>query len=134
MIGVHRNQIVDFLYYMERAGIILQLRTHTKGIRLLGKVEKIYLANSNLIYAIGENVPDIGNIRETFFLNQINVNHIVFSSDVADFSVDDYIFEVGGKNKSFEQIKDLKNSYIVADDIDIGSKNKIPLWLFGFLY
>lgn len=70
MIDVHRNQVTDFLYYLERAGIIAQLRGETGGIRLLGKVEKVYLDNTNLIYALAENKSDIGNIRETFFLSQ----------------------------------------------------------------
>ena len=87
MIDVHRNQVTDFLYYLERAGIIAQLRGETGGVRLLGKVEKVYLDNTNLIYALAENKSDIGNIRETFFLSQMKVYNDVFSSEKSDFRI-----------------------------------------------
>lgn len=134
MIGVHRNQVTEFLYYMERAGIIAQLRNDTKGIRLLGKIEKVYLDNTNLMSAIGENNPDIGNMRETFFFNQMRLNHPVVSSDVSDFKIGEYTFEVGGKNKTRKQIVSLENAFIAKDDIEYGYLNTIPLWAFGFNY
>lgn len=134
MIDVHRNQVVDYLYYLEKAGMIAQLRNSTKGIRLLGKVEKIYLNNTNLVMAIAEGEPNTGNVRETFFLNQMEVNHTVFSSDVSDFVIDSFTFEVGGKSKTKKQISDLTNAYIVKDDIEYGAINTIPLWAFGFNY
>ena len=134
MIGVHRNQVADYLYYLEKAGIIVQLRNNTKGIRLLGKVEKIYFDNPNLIAAIAEGSPDTGTIRETFFLNQMNVNQNVFMSDSADFTIGNYTFEIGGKNKSGKQIKGIDNAYIVKDDIEYGYMNTIPLWSFGLNY
>lgn len=134
MIGVHRNQVTEFLYYMERAGIIAQLRNDTKGIRLLGKIEKVYLDNTNLMSAIGENNPDIGNMRETFFFNQMRLNHQVVSSDVSDFKIGEYTFEVGGKNKTRKQIVSLENAFIAKDDIEYGYLNTIPLWAFGFNY
>ena len=134
MIGVHRNQITEFLYYLERAGIIAQLRNDTKGIRLLGKVEKVFLDNTNLMFAIGEDKPNIGNIRETYFFNQMRLNYKVLSSDVSDFKIGKYTFEVGGKNKTRKQIANLENAFVVKDDIEYGFLNTIPLWAFGFNY
>lgn len=134
MLDVHRNQVTDFLFYLEKAGIIAQLRNATKGIRLLGKIEKIYLGNTNLIYAIGEGNPDIGNIRETIFFNQMKVKNNILASDKSDFSIADYTFEVGGKNKTKKQISDIQNAYVVKDDIEFGYMGTIPLWAFGFNY
>jgi predicted AAA+ superfamily ATPase len=134
MIDVHRNQVVDFLFYLEKAGMITQLRNSTKGIRLLGKVEKVYLNNTNLIYAIAEGTPDIGNIRETLFFNQMEVKNRVLSSDIADFMIENYTFEVGGRNKAQKQIAETENAYIVKDGIEMGYMNVIPLWAFGFNY
>ena len=134
LVGVHRNQIVEFLHYFEKAGIILQLRDKTEGIRSMGKVEKIFLDNPNLMYAIGSNATEIGNVRETFFFNQMNLEHIVFTHSNADFQIDDAIFEVGGKNKSKKQIVGLSESYLVKDDIVFGYQNTIPLWHFGMSY
>lgn len=134
MLDVHRNQVTDFLFYLEKAGIIAQLRNATKGIRLLGKIEKIYLGNTNLIYAIGEGNPDIGNIRETIFFNQMKVKNNILASDKSDFSIADYTFEVGGKNKTRKQISDIQNAYVVKDDIEFGYMGTIPLWAFGFNY
>ena len=134
MIDVHRNQVTDFLYYPERAGIIAQLRGETGGIRLLGKVEKVYLDNTNLIYALAENKSDIGNIRETFFLSQMKVYNDVFSSEKSDFRIENFTFEVGGQGKQQKQIEGIENAYIVKDNIEYGYKNIIPLWHFGFNY
>ncbi len=131
---VHRNQVKDFLFYLEKAGMIMQLREHTGGIRELGKVEKVYLANTNIIHALAEGNPDKGNIRETFFLSQMGVIHEVTSSPISDFTIDEFTFEVGGKNKSQRQIKDTPNAYLVKDDLEFGYLNSIPLWAFGFNY
>ena len=134
IVGVHRNQVVDFLFYLEKAGIVTQLRTETKGIRMLGKVEKVYLNNPNLIYAIAEGSPEIGNMRETFFLNQLLVKNKVIASGYADFKIGEYTFEVGGRNKKQKQIEGIDNAFIVKDDIEYGYLNTIPLWAFGFNY
>lgn len=134
LIGVHRNLITDFLYYLERVGIIAQLRNGTGGIRLLGKIEKIYLDNTNLVYALAENKPDTGNIRETFFLSQMKVHHKVISSEKSDFEIDNYTFEIGGAGKQQKQIHGIENAYVVKDDIEYGYNNTIPLWHFGFNY
>jgi predicted AAA+ superfamily ATPase len=134
MLSASRNNISDYCLYIEEAGMIAQLRDNTGGIRGLGKVDKIYLDNTNLIYNLAEDIPNIGNIRETFFLNQMRVKYDVFASPVADFLIDDKTFEVGGKNKGQKQIKEVKNGYIVKDDIENGFLNVIPLWQLGLTY
>jgi predicted AAA+ superfamily ATPase len=134
LVDVHRNQIVEFLHYFEKAGIIMQLRDKTEGIRSMGKVEKIFLDNPNLMYAIGSHATEVGNVRETFFYNQMKLEHSVFTHRNADFQIEDIIFEVGGKNKSKKQIAGLSEAYLVKDDIEFGYQNTIPLWHFGMSY
>ena len=112
----------------------MQLRNHTGGIRMLGKVEKVYLSNTNIIHALAVGKPDIGNLRESFFLSQMAVRHTVTSSSIADFTIDDYTFEVGGKNKDHKQIKSTAKAYLVKDNIEFGYLNTLPLWTFGFNY
>ena len=131
---VSRNSLEEYLTYMEDAGLISRLRDQAGGIIGLGKVEKVYLDNSNLIYFLSEKEPEMGNIRETFFMNQMRVNNAVISSAVADFRIDKYTFEVGGKNKSQAQIKNTPNAFIVKDNIEYGYKNVMPLWAFGLNY
>lgn len=133
-LNVSRNSVADYCLYIEEAGLIAQLRDDTGGIRGLGKVEKIYLNNTNLIYNLGGKQSDIGNIRETFFLNQMRVNHDVITSSVADFKIDGYTFEVGGRKKGMKQIEGIDDAFIVKDDIEYGYKNTIPLWHFGLNY
>ncbi len=125
-----------YLKYLEDAGIILTVSKGGKGLRELEKPEKIYLNNPNLIHAISSRMPlEIGNLRETFFLNMVETSHKVSSPAQGDFLVDGrYTFEIGGKSKDFSQIKDIKNSFLGVDNTEIGVGNKIPLWLFGFLY
>lgn len=134
ILSVSRNNIADYLLYIEEAGMIYQLRDNTGGIRGLGKVEKVYLDNSNLIYALADDSSEKGNIRETFFQNQLRVKHKLVSSKVADFMIHDKTFEVGGKSKGQKQIKDVENGFIVKDDIESGYLNVIPLWQFGLMY
>lgn len=134
MLSASRNNISDYCLYIEEAGMIAQLRDNTGGIRGLGKVEKIYLDNTNLIYNLANDTSNIGNIRETFFLNQMRVKHDVVSSPISDFLIDDITFEVGGKNKGQKQIKDIENSFVVKDNIESGFLNVIPLWEFGLTY
>ena len=114
--------------------MINQLRDATGGIKGLGKVDKIYLENTNLIFSLAIENANQGNIRETFFLNQIKVKYDVIVSPVADFRVGDFTFEVGGKNKGLKQIQGIENAYVVKDDIEIGYLNVIPLWQFGLTY
>lgn len=134
MLSVSRNNVADYCLFIEEAGMIAQLRDDTGGVRGLGKVDKIYLDNPNLTYALGDNASNIGNIRETFFLNQMRVRHHVLASSVSDFSIDKLTFEVGGKNKAQKQIRNVSDSYIVKDDIEQGYLNVIPLWQFGLTY
>ena len=133
-LNVSRNSVADYCLFIEEAGLIAQLRDDTGGIRGLGKVDKIYLDNPNLIYTLGAGQADTGNIRETFFLNQMRVNHDVVSSSVSDFLIDGHTFEVGGRNKGKKQIQGIENAYVVKDDIEFGYMNVLPLWLFGFNY
>ena len=132
--GISRNYIQDYLMYMERAGMIAQLRDATGGIRGLGKTEKLYLDNTNLIYALSPGGEDIGNVRETFFMNQMRVVADVTSSPVSDFLVQGMTFEVGGRKKGHKQITGVDNAYVVKDDIETGHANTLPLWAFGLLY
>jgi hypothetical protein len=134
MLKISRNNIADYLLYMEEAGMIAQLRAPTKGIRALGKVDKVYLDNTNLVYNLAEEHQNIGNVRETFFLNQLRVNHQIFSSGLGDFKMDTMDFEIGGKNKNLKQIKNAKKGFLVKDDIERGFLNTIPLWHFGLMY
>jgi predicted AAA+ superfamily ATPase len=132
-IGDQRT-LKTYLKYLEDSGLISGLGRSGRGLRGLEKPEKIYLNNPNLIHAL---TPDAvrGTIRETFFMNALGAMHTLKAPPKGDFLVDDtYLFEVGGKNKSFAQIKDIENSFLAIDDIETGFGNKIPLWLFGFLY
>jgi len=134
MIGVSRNSLDDYFQYMEKAGLIGQLRNETRGIRGLGKVDKVYLENTNIVYNLVGDKSNIGNIRETFFFNQMRLHNEVISSEKADFIIDDYTFEVGGKNKQQAQIEKDGKSFLVKDDIEFGYLNVVPLWAFGLNY
>lgn len=132
--GISRNDIANYLFYMERAGMVTQLRDTTGGIRGLGKVEKLYLDNTNLIYALASERGDIGNIRDTFFMNQTRVMNDVTSSSVSYFEIDRKVFEIGGRKKGQKQIEKTEERYIVKYDIVSGHANVIPLWAFGLNY
>ena len=129
-----RNQGLKMLYALKRADLLLLLTDQTKNMKTLSRPEKIFLHNTNLMYAIGART-EIGTIRETFFLNQVEEVLPVCYPAKGDFLVDNqYLFEVGGANKTFEQIKDIQDSFLAVDNTEIGYKNRIPLWIFGFLY
>jgi hypothetical protein len=134
IISVSRNSLDDYFSYMEKAGLIGQLRNETSGIRGLGKIDKVYLDNTNIIFNLVGDKSNIGNIRETFFFNQMRVRNEVISSKKADFVIDNYTFEVGGKNKQQTQIEQDGKSFVVKDDIEFGYLNVIPLWAFGLNY
>lgn len=134
VVGVSRNVLPDYFLYMEQAGMIGQLRDDTGGIRGVGKVDKVYLDNTSLAYLLGETATDLGNIRETFFYNQMRVTFGVISSRYSDFEIDGKTFEVGGKKKGKKQLSVAKEGYVVKDDIEFGSGNIIPLWAFGLTY
>ena len=131
---VNRSDLKDYLFYLEKSGMIQCLIAPDKGMNLLSKVEKIYLDNPNLMYALSGGHTDTGNLRETFFYNQMRIRNEVHSSDVSDFSIGDYTFEVGGKKKTRRQVADIENGYVVKDDIEYATKTTIPLWAFGLNY
>lgn len=132
--GISLNTMKNYLNLLKDAQLLHLLFTEDKGINSLSKPEKIYLHNTNLMYNLVMN-PEEGNIRETFFFNQVSQVSDVYASVPADFYVDGrYTFELGGKQKKQKQIKNLSEAYIVKDNIEVGNDMHIPLWLFGFLY
>ena len=133
-IRLSRNELSDILVYLEKAGLISQLRADTSGVRLLAKAEKVFLNNTNLAYALSESAPEIGNIRETFFFSATSVICPTVSSSASDFMIGSYTFEIGGKRKGKKQVADIPNSFVVKDDIETGALTTIPLWTFGMLY
>jgi len=134
-IEINRAQSVKYLHYLHKAALINLLNDSGKGMGLMNKPEKIYLDNTNLLHALSQSAVNEGNIRETYFVNQLSYNKKINTSKDGDFVVDGkYTFEVGGKTKTFKQIKDIPNSYIAMDGIEAGYGNKIPIWLFGFIY
>jgi predicted AAA+ superfamily ATPase len=130
-----RDTVNAFLQNLQTARMVNLLSKATHGVAALQKPDKIYLENTNFSYALKPS-PEAGTIRETFMFNQLrNAGHIVHQASKGDFLVDEKItFEIGGKGKSTAQIRDTNNAYIAADDIEAGALNRIPLWLFGFLY
>ncbi len=134
-LSLGRDTVLAYLNHLQQAGILNFIYSAKAGMSNLRKPEKIYLENTNLAYALKEQ-PNIGSIRESFLLNQLqSIDCLVTLPEKGDFVIDqNTTVEVGGKNKAFEQIKDLNNAYVLADDIEIGYQKKIPLWLFGFLY
>lgn len=134
-IGVSRNMLVQSIKILERAGLVNELYKDNTGIGVLTKPEKLYLNNSNLMYALANKNTNVGNVRETFFLNQFKGLHEVNLSKTADFLIDKtYTFEIGVKNKTKKQIANTENAYVAKDSIEIGFGNIIPVWLFGFMY
>jgi hypothetical protein len=133
--GMARNTLKNYLHNLSDAGLIHLIYSSSKGISVLTKPEKIYMANPNLLFALGASGTDKGNLRETFFINQLSEGHSVQYPKQGDFMIDNkYIFEIGGKNKNLSQIKGLENAFLALDDIESGAPRQIPLWLFGFLY
>lgn len=133
--NLHRNSIVNYLYFLQEARLIDQLLIQGNSVTTLQKPEKIYLDNPNLLFALSEKDPNIGTLRETFVNNQLKVRHRLSVPSKGDFMVDNNIvLEVGGKSKSKAQIADLSKAYIVKDGIDFPLGNVIPIWMMGFLY
>ncbi|MDO4756791.1 MAG: AAA family ATPase [Parabacteroides sp.] len=133
-ISSDRGTVADHMVYMEKSTLIRQLNFAPDGMDLLQKVDKIYLGNTCFIYALADEHPEIGNIRETFFYCAMCVNHKVTSSPTADFLLKGHTFEVGGKSKKQKQIKNVRDAFVVKDDIENAYMNVIPLWTFGFNY
>ncbi len=133
-IKISKNNVPDYFLWLEKAGMIGQLRDDTGGMRGLGKIEKVYIDNPTLMNVLSGGEPEIGNMRETFFYNQMRVDYDVISSKISDFRIGDKTFEIGGKNKGKKQIKDAEHGYVVKDDIEYAYANTIPLYLFGLTY
>ncbi|SFP63055.1 ATP-binding protein [Hydrogenimonas thermophila] len=133
-IGISKATLYKYIEYLHRAELLRHIIYEAKRFKTLQKPDKLYLSNTNLLSTLCKN-SDIGTIRETFFSSMISFNYSIYFVDRGDFLVDEkYVVEIGGKNKDFTQIKDIANSFLAIDDIEIGFGNKIPLWLFGFLY
>ena len=130
-----RDQCLKMLYVLDRAHMLLLLGDKIKDYKHLTNPKKIYLNNSNLMYSLSPSNISEGNKRETFFANQLNNISDVVIPKKGDFLVDDkFLFEVGGNSKTFDQISNIPNSYLAIADLEIGSGNRIPLWMFGLLY
>jgi len=133
-IGIDRDTLYLYFEYLHRGKILNVIRSKSKGDNIFSKPDKIYLNNPNLNYSYCDKAS-IGMVRENIFATLLLQRHTLSIPKQGDFIVDDtYVFEVGGKGKTFKQIKNLPSSYVVSDDIEVGFGNKIPLWLFGFLY
>ena len=134
MAEISRVKLYDYISYLNDGQMLLLVDENITGLKKVQKPAKIYLNNTNLLYAYCENA-EVGTVRETFFANQVISQYPLHISKQGDFVISKkYTIEVGGKDKRFDQIKDIPDSYVVADNIVIGANNKIPLWLFGFLY
>ena len=135
-VSLSRDSLLRLLDILDKANLIKLIRQEGAAGGYLTKPDKIYLNNASLLMALSSTDRSIeGTVRETFFMNQLIKDHRVASARKGDFLIDKkYLFEVGGANKTYDQIAGIKNSYIAADNLIVGYKNKIPLWLFGFLY
>jgi len=133
--GITVNTLKNYLKLLNDAQLIKLLYVPNKSINSLNKPEKIYLNNPNLMFNQSLNDANTGNVRETFFFNQLSESYSIQASNKADFLVSEkFTFEIGGKSKSKKQIKEIDNAFVVRDQIEIGNDNIIPLWLFGFMY
>jgi len=133
--GIDRKTVLKYLDLLHHSGLTMQLSTDSASDSALTKPQKIYLGNPNFMYALCDEKPVLGTLRETFFCSQLAARHKVNTTSISDFLVDKtFTFEIGGKNKGNKQLGNIKNGYVAADNIEFGFKNHIPLWLFGFLY
>ena len=129
-----RQRVLRMCHLLQQAGLTVMLYSQKNSLSQLGKPEKLYLENPNLLYAMTANAG-IGTVRETFFVNQMKASHSLTFTGTGDFLVDDTTtFEVGGRGKTFDQIKDQPDSYLAVDDIETGHAHRVPLWMFGLLY
>lgn len=134
-IGITRNSLLSYLHALHESGLTYHLNKDCFGLTRLQKPDKIYMENTNLMYALGSQKVDTGTLRETFFANQLKYKHQLTMSEQSDFLIDGtYTIEVGGKDKGYRQLEGLTNAFIAADDIEYGHERKIPIWMFGFLY
>jgi predicted AAA+ superfamily ATPase len=134
-IGINRNTLLSYLHYLQEANLTTHLYRSSYGMSKLQKPDKIFLENTNMAYMLAKHHANEGNVRETFFFNQLGYRNQVEYPEKGDFLVNKkYLFEIGGKGKNQRQIHSLTDAYIVSDDIEYGYENKIPLWQFGFLH
>ncbi|MCG2725654.1 MAG: AAA family ATPase [Elusimicrobia bacterium] len=138
-LGISKEYVYNFIDYLENANLVGAIFSGDKGYRLIRKPAKLYIENTNLLKAITGHLNlknDIGNAREIFFVNQLkDAGHSISSAATGDFLVNGKtVFEIGGKNKKNTQIKNVKNAFVASDNLEIGFGNKIPLYLFGFMY
>lgn len=134
-IGINRTTLLLYLHYLAEIGLTLNLYKESGGRSKLQKPDKIFLENTNLMMALSPKFANVGNMRETFFINQLSHKHKISYATQGDFLIDGtVIFEIGGKNKNTKQLKNLDNAFVAADNLEYGFNNTVPLWLFGFLY
>jgi len=134
-VGSTRDSLLKYLHLLHNAHILTWISREAWGINFMNKPDKLYLNNTNIAFALNAGKTDKGTMRETFFLNQTSVNHKITFPKQGDFMLDgEFVFEIGGKNKAQKQISDLEKGFIVSDDLEYPFKNRIPLWMFGFLY
>lgn len=131
---ISKNDVPNYLVYLEKAGMLALLRDSTAGMRGLGKVEKVFVDNPNLMTVLAGGSPNVGNLRETFFYNQTRVRNNVVSSKISDFEINGITYEVGGANKGRKQLEKAKKGIVVRDDIEYGYGDIVPLWTFGMNY
>lgn len=135
-IGIHRNTVIEYLNGLERAKLLRLLYADLLSVKKMQKPDKIYLDNPNLLYALASRPMKIGTARETFVVNQLGyMNDVEYGKKTGDFKVNGrYTLEVGGEGKSYDQIADVPDSYILADGIETPYRHKLPIWIVGFLY
>jgi predicted AAA+ superfamily ATPase len=135
-IGCNRTKLYEMLAMLSAAKLIYGLYHNVNNSSILNKPEKIFLHNTNLMFALSEKKPEVGTLRETFFINMIeSASHKITYTAKGDFKVNEkFVFEIGGKNKTNAQTKEMPNAFLVKDEIETGYHNSIPLWLFGFMY
>jgi hypothetical protein len=135
-LDINRNEIPNYMHLLEKAGLLSLLSEKVKGLKQLEKIEKVYLQNPNIAYALSSNTPDKGSLRECIFFAWMRVEHQITASPVSDFESEGLTFEIGGRNKGRRQLREIatENAYVVRDDIERAALRNIPLWMFGFLY
>lgn len=133
-VGTSKVTLYKYIELLHKAELLRHIVYEGKRFKSMQKPDKLYLANTTLFSSLCLE-PQIGTLRESFFASLVSVNSSIYYVDKGDFLVDEkYTFEIGGKNKGFSQIKDIDNSFVVSDGIEVGFKNRVPLWLFGFIY
>ena len=135
-IGIHRNTVIEYLNSLEKAKLLRLLYADLLSVKKMQKPDKIYLDNPNLLYALASRPVKTGTARETFVVNQLGyMNEVEYGKKTGDFKINGhYILEVGGEGKTYDQIADIPDSYILADGIETPYRYKLPLWIVGFLY